>query len=65
VGRRAADLALSLAHLRWVEAGYWDRDWRNSHRGSGVYPENHLWDAVHGHLDLIEASRRLRPGRSG
>ncbi len=57
----ADELAASLAHLRRVEAGYWDRNWRNSHRGSGIYPENHLWDAVHGYLDLLEASRRLPP----
>jgi hypothetical protein len=57
----------SLAHLRRVEAGYWDRGWRNTHRGSGIYPENHLWDAVHGYLDLIEASRHLsdKAGRAG
>jgi hypothetical protein len=24
----------------------------------GTYPENHLWDAVHGYLDLLAASRR-------
>jgi hypothetical protein len=53
------ELAASLAHLRRVEAGYWERDWRNTHRGFGVYPENHLWDAIHGYLDLLTASRRL------
>lgn len=52
----ADELEVSLAHLRRVEAAYWDRDWRNSHRGSGIYPENHIWDAVHGYLDLIAAS---------
>jgi hypothetical protein len=55
----ADELEASLAHLRRVEAGYWDRSWRNAHRGTGVFPENHLWDAVHGYLDLIEARRRL------
>jgi len=24
-----------------------------------VYPDNHLWDAVHGCLGLLAASRRL------
>lgn len=51
-----AELAASLAHLRRVEAGFWERDWRSAHRGSGVYPESHLWDAVHGYLDLLGAS---------
>jgi hypothetical protein len=50
-----AELAASLAHLRRVEAGYWERDWRSAHRGLGVYPENHMWDAVHGYLDLLGA----------
>jgi hypothetical protein len=53
------ELASSLAHLQRVEAGYWERDWRTTHRGSGVYPENHLWDAIHGYLDLLTASRRF------
>jgi hypothetical protein len=53
------ELAASLAHLQRVEAGYWERDWRNTHRGLGVYPENHLWDAVHGYLDLLAAGRRF------
>jgi hypothetical protein len=50
------ELQASLAHLRRVEAGFWERDWRQDHRGSGVYPENHLWDAVHGYLDLLAVS---------
>lgn len=53
-----AELEASLAHLRRVEAGYWAREWRTAHRGSGVYPENHLWEATHGYLDLLTASRR-------
>jgi hypothetical protein len=53
------ELAASLAHLQRVEAGYWERNWRTAHRRSGVYRENHLWDAVHGYLDLLTASRRF------
>ena len=49
----------TLTHLRRLEAGYWERDWRNTHRESAVYPENHLWDAVHGYLDLLTAGRRF------
>ena len=51
----SVELAASLAHLRRVEAGYWERDWRSAHRGLGIYPENHLWEAVHGYLDLLGA----------
>jgi hypothetical protein len=60
----ATELAASLTHLRRVEAAYWEREWRTEHRGLGVYPENHLWDAVHGYLDLLAASQRL-PGYLG
>lgn len=55
----AMELDASLAHLRRTEASYWERDWRRDHRGSGIYPENHLWDATHGYLDLLTAHRRL------
>jgi len=50
------ELAASLAHLRRVEAAYWTRAWRAANRGSSFYPENHLWDAVHGYLDLLSAA---------
>ena len=32
-----------------------EHHWRSDHRGIGVYPENHLWDAVHAYLDLLRA----------
>jgi hypothetical protein len=39
-----------------VHASYWDHDWRREHRGFGRYPEHHLWEAVHGYLDLYDAA---------
>lgn len=51
----AVELAACLAHLRRVEDAYWQREWRQDNRGSGIYPEHHLWDAVHGYLDLHAA----------
>lgn len=51
------ELAVSLAYLRRVEEAYWDGEWRREHRGLGVYPEHHLWNAVHGYLDLLAAVR--------
>ena len=51
-----AELEAALSHLRAVHASYWERDWRREHRGSGRYPEHHLWEAVHGYLDLHEAT---------
>ena len=54
------DLDTALAHLREVRDKYWDRDWRREHRGGGRYPENELWEAVEGYLDLLDASRPTR-----
>ncbi len=51
----SADLAEALSRLRAVRDSYWDHDWRREHRGLGRYPENHLWEAVHGYLDLHDA----------
>ena len=50
------DLGAALAHLREVRDKYWDHGWRREHRGYGRYPENELWDAVEGYLDLLDAA---------
>lgn len=55
------DLDAALAHLREVRDRYWDHDWRREHRGYGRYPENELWEAVEGFLDLLDASRANKP----
>jgi hypothetical protein len=60
----AFELEASLGYLRQIRDGYWERDWRAEHRGSGIYPENHLWDAVHGYLDLRDAVRARRDAAS-
>jgi hypothetical protein len=52
----AGELALALGRLRAVHGSYWDYDWRREHRGSGRYPEHHLWEAVQGYLDLYDAA---------
>jgi len=52
----AAELAAALSHLRAVHASYWDRDWRREHRGLGRYPEQELWEAVDGYLELRDAA---------
>ena len=52
----AEELATALSRLRAVHASYWDHDWRREHRGFGRYPEYHLWEAVHGYLDLYDAA---------
>lgn len=53
----AAELDASLGHLRRVRDGWDDRDWHRIHKGDGVYPSDHLWRAVHGYLDLLDATR--------
>lgn len=55
------DLGAALAHLREVRDKYWDHGWRRGQRGYGRYPENELWEAVEGFLDLVDASRSSKP----
>jgi hypothetical protein len=55
--RATAELDAALAHLREVHQNYWERDWRREHRGNYRYPENELWEAVDGYLDLLDAAR--------
>lgn len=50
-----AELTASLTHLNGVADGYWERDWRADHKGSGTHPEDHLWCAVQGFLELRHA----------
>lgn len=57
--RRGATVELdaALARLREAHQNYRERDWRREHRGNHRYPENELWDAVDGYLDLLDATR--------
>lgn len=50
-------LNAALARLRDVHANYWERDWRRENRGNYRYPENVLWEAVDGYLDLLNANK--------
>lgn len=51
----ATALDAALSRLREVHANYWERDWRRENRGNYRYPENALWEAVEGYLDLLDA----------
>ena len=51
----AEDLAAAAAHLQRVRDRFWARGWRQAHHAAGAYPENYLWDAVNGYLDLLAA----------
>lgn len=59
----AEELGAAAAHLRRVRDQYWARGWRKAHHAAGTYPENYLWDAVNGYLDLRAAADGL-PGGS-
>lgn len=55
------ELEASTTHLRAVRDRYWeDFDWQRSHRRDGRKPEDHLWEAVDGYLDLVDASTSVQ-----
>jgi hypothetical protein len=58
----AEELAAAEAHLQRVRDQYWARGWRKAHHAAGTYPENYLWDAVNGYLDLVAAAQGLPGG---
>lgn len=55
----AVELGASLAHLRRVQESFYEREWRTTHKSPNIYPEDHLWHAVEGYLDLLDANRRI------
>lgn len=63
--RTGIELDRALAWLRAVHEAYWDRDWRREHRGDGRYPEDHLWQATQGYLDILDAADRSMGSSEG
>lgn len=62
--RLIEELATSLTYLRRIRDSYWEREWRRDNRGGpGIFPENLLWDATDGYLDLLDATRNITPDR--
>jgi hypothetical protein len=53
------ELEASRQHLERVVDSYHDREWRRDHKGFGVYPEDHLWWATQGFLELDDALRGI------
>ncbi|MGI9017162.1 MAG: DUF7711 family protein [Euzebya sp.] len=49
------ELAVARRHLRGVLDRYWEPDWRRTHKGGGVYPEDHLWRAAQAVEELARA----------
>jgi hypothetical protein len=58
-GELLIERGVGRRHLATVTESLHDKDWRRAHRGAGVYPEDHLWWATAGFLDLDDAIRLL------
>lgn len=56
------ELAASLTHLRHVTDSYWEPAWRRDHKGFALYPQDHLWRAAQGYLELRDALSALGRG---
>jgi len=56
-----AERDVSRRQLAQVIDRFYDRDWRRQHKHEGVFPQDHLWWAAAGFLELDEALRR-EPG---
>jgi hypothetical protein len=54
-----AEWETSRRYLDQVVSSYHDREWRRDHKGFGVHPEDHLWWATRGWLDLDDALRAI------
>ena len=54
-GQLLIDYEAARLHLREVVDRYEDPGWRREHKGFGVYPEDHLWWAAKGFLELETA----------
>lgn len=53
------ELAVSRRHLRAVLDGYWDRNWRQDHKGRDESPEDHLWRAATAVEDMLDTLDEL------
>ncbi len=47
-----AERATARRHLASVTNSFGDRDWRRDHKGDGAYPEDTLWAAAAGFVEL-------------
>jgi hypothetical protein len=58
-GQVLIDHEAAQLHLRQVVDRYDDAGWRREHKGFGVYPEDHLWWAAKGYLELDAALKAM------
>lgn len=54
------ELDVSRRHLREVLDHYWDRDWRRAHKRFDESPEDDLWRAARGVVEIEDALATLR-----
>jgi hypothetical protein len=58
VAQLRAEREVSRRQLARVVDRFYDRDWRREHKHEGVFPQDHLWWAAAGFLELDDALRR-------
>ncbi|MGH9031924.1 MAG: DUF7711 family protein [Acidimicrobiia bacterium] len=58
-GQLVIDFEAARLHLRQVVDRYDDPGWRREHKGFGVYPEDHLWWAAKGFLEVETALKGM------
>lgn len=57
--RLTVERDVSRAHLARVKAQFYDREWRRENNHDAIHPEDHLWWATAGYLDLDDAIAAL------
>jgi hypothetical protein len=53
------ELLVSRRHLRSVVDGYWEPNWRRTHKGYDESPEDHLWRAAVAVSQILDALAEL------
>lgn len=53
-----AEREVCRRHLAEVTDRFYEGDWRGAHRHEGIYPQDHLWWAAAGFLELDDAIAR-------
>ena len=51
-GQVEVERATARRHLASVTNSFGDREWRHDHKGDGAYPEDTLWAAAAGFVEL-------------
>ena len=57
----AVERATARTHLANVTNSFGDREWRRDHKGDGAYPEDTLWAAAAGFVELDDWLNAPKP----